>query len=730
MSDKHWHYENYREIVSYLTGNKVTVNVDRDRFLLFPEDRWNHERLGLELATLSTKRSWTVGQSNARSPVFLAAVAPFFASPSHETVVAALDTLMAGRENWGQPNKKGKEGRAVSVRAAKPWYLNDKARIREFLLALWRSGVLVMPMDAPEFVRAHWATGAKALDLVEQACLKLLGQERQYATQMVAHFEDILVRIRFSEEIGDFVPDALNLMTFSKQGRFTTLAVAISAAQNQVHGQLQHRSTDYWPRHTYQRDTKFSWVEKEDKELLAWAEIAKDYIKESRNSVANRIQAMRYFFKYLIVNKHIPRSPEDLLSHNTYDANLFDNTPISHYNLIVDFFEFAIASRFSEETQLGERRPCAGIRNPISRRTDPLKALGESSRDAVPPHILKIMIEVMTENDWSWPKAVFGLPGTGGKMGADWFLWEDPASGERKYVFAPARAVALFAKLRFPARTMQIRTVDSGEADDLVPDLGQMKMIKNNGPLRFLETGGSPPLSRGKRQKRPGALIQKGVVQIVEGRSRPFLTMKFTTNKTADINKDSWNKGYTAPWMPDDLAREMVALRDWQAKFNPLPRPTEWSDLQEFKGRKHDAELTNMRNCFLFRDRTLPDPARRCEPIGDGKVKGLWLALCEEVELRLREAGIIGQDGEPIKLVANRNARGDACAAVYDLHALRVTLITHYIEHGEVAPDVLMKIVGHATVVMTLYYVKHSHEHIADAMMDADGKARDAAQRQ
>lgn len=730
MSGRHCHYENYREIVSYLTGNTVTVNIDQNRFLLFPEDRWNHERLGLELATLSTKRSWTNAQSNARSPVFLAAVAPFFATPSHKAAVSALDAIMAGRENWGQPNRKGKEGRAASVRAAKPWYLNDKARIREFLLALWRGGVLVMPMSAPEFVRAHWATGAKVLDTVDRACLKLLGQQEQYAKQMLAQFEDILVRIRFSEAIGDFVPDALNLMSFSRQSRFSKLAIAIVAAQGDFHGHIRHRSIDYWPRHTYQRDTKFSWVEGKDRNLSAWVEIASEYIKESRNSVANRIQAMRYFFKYLIENKHIPRSPEDLLSLKTYDAHLFSETPISHYNLIVDFFEFAIASRFSEETHFGERRPRPGIRNPISKKGDPLKSLGESSRDAVPPHILKIMIETLIENDWSWPKGVCGLPGTGGKSGPDWFLWEDPTTGEREYVWAPARAIALFAKLRFPARTMQIRMLDSGEADDLIPDLDRMKMVENNSLLRAAALVGSLPLSRGRRRKNLGAPTQKGVVQIVEGRIRPFLTMKFTTNKTADINKESWNKGYTAPWMPDDLAKELIALRDWQTKYNPLPKPTEWTDLQEFKGRKHDVQLAGMRNCFLFRDRTIPDPARRGEPIGDAKVKWLWLALCEEVERRLRSAGIVGPDGEPIRLVASRNARGDACASIYDLHALRVSLITHYIEHGEVAPDVIMKIVGHATVVMTMYYVKHSQEHIAEVMMYADGKARDTAQRQ
>lgn len=130
----------------------------------------------------------------------------------------------------------------------------------------------------------------------------------------------------------------LSLMTFSKQGRFSTLGIAITAAQGDVHGQLKHRSSDYLPRHTYLRDTKFIWVENEDKELFEWVEIATAYIKEARNSVANRIQAMRYFFKYLIENTRVPRKPEDLLSHNTYDANLFSKTPISHYNLIVDFF--------------------------------------------------------------------------------------------------------------------------------------------------------------------------------------------------------------------------------------------------------------------------------------------------------------------------------------------------------------------------------------------------------
>lgn len=87
------------------------------------------------------------------------------------------------------------------------------------------------------------------------------------------------MRARFSDAIGDSVPGVLNLMTFNKQGRFSTLAVAIVAAQRDVHGTLQHRSADYWPRHTYQCDTEFSWVRNKDKELLEWVAIATEYIK-------------------------------------------------------------------------------------------------------------------------------------------------------------------------------------------------------------------------------------------------------------------------------------------------------------------------------------------------------------------------------------------------------------------------------------------------------------------
>ena len=133
-----------------------------------------------------------------------------------------------------------------------------------------------------------------------------------------------------------------------------------------------------------------------------------------------------------------------------------------------------------------------------------------------------------------------------------------------------------------------------------------------------------------------------------------------------------------------------------------------------------DLELAGLTSCFLFRDPT--ERVRRNEPISDGKLNLLWLRLLDELERRLAVQGIVGPDDQPIKLIASYSSTGLLSSGVYDLHSLRVSLITNLLQTNEVSAEVMMKVVGHATVVMTLYYVKHGPSQIADCLFAADAK--------
>jgi hypothetical protein len=70
-------------------------------------------------------------------------------------------------------------------------------------------------------------------------------------------------------------------------------------------------------------------------------------------------------------------------------------------------------------------------------------------------------------------------------------------------------------------------------------------------------------------------------------------------------------------------------------------------------------------------------------------------------------------NGKPIVLVERVSAK--QLTPVFDLHSLRVTMITAMSESG-VPIEVLMKVVGHATIIMTLYYNKISPERISEQL--------------
>ena len=316
---------------------------------------------------------------------------------------------------------------------------------------------------------------------------------------------------------------------------------------------------------------------------------------------------------------------------------------------------------------------------------------GETHRETMPTRLIRQAMAILTENDFAWPRSV-------GKV-SDSFRWRNPETGKFETVWSPVRTYALIIKLLLPARTHQVRYLDSGEGDTLRYE-ADGRWVPNIG---LHQPQGSVPVERGVFRKYRRKDGSDGAV------------FYFNTNKTADI--DSIAKGYVMPWEKADALRIFVATRDWQERFNLVAGPTAWSDIQELKPIKHEDDLVKMgANRFLFRD-----PCHRYRPdlpVTDVRLRNLWLKLMEELERRLAKAGETLPNGEPIRLILTRDRTGGAQSAVFDLHTLRVTLITAMYEEG-VPPEYLMKIVGHASVLMTLYYTKLSVETLSLRMNEA-----------
>jgi len=125
--------------------------------------------------------------------------------------------------------------------------------------------------------------------------------------------------------------------------------------------------------------------------------------------------------------------------------------------------------------------------------------------------------------------------------------------------------------------------------------------------------------------------------------------------------------------------------------------------------------------CFLFRD---PCGGYRNEPLTDSRLRSFWIALLNELERRVAARGEVLADGSSIVFIDRRHSKsGEPLRSVYDLHTLRVSLITALATEGGVPIPILSKCVaGHASILMTLYYVKLGVPQITERLAEAQKK--------
>ena len=189
------------------------------------------------------------------------------------------------------------------------------------------------------------------------------------------------------------------------------------------------------------------------------------------------------------------------------------------------------------------------------------------------------------------------------------------------------------------------------------------------------------------------------------------------TNKTADINKDEADKGYNMPWQYEEMQYWLAKLRDWQQKYNPVSRPTAWTELTATQlGNAKDIKILKAMGtaAFLFRDAASENihlPLRK-----KALERPLWYKLLQCLEQKVNQ-NATSEAEQNLKFVHD----GSTLTTYYPLHSLRVSLITAFALEGGVPMPVLSKcIAGHARLVMTLYYTKMGISYITDTMKKAD----------
>ena len=342
-----------------------------------------------------------------------------------------------------------------------------------------------------------------------------------------------------------------------------------------------------------------------------------------------------------------------------------------------------------------------GTPNPIDFDLDRFlapQARGKTPRTPLSPEMLLYLKEFNRRDDFAFSRSQNPHSWTTNRTG---FLRHyrrvvDPDDGELKLLWWPGLAVLLDLMLTLPLRGYQARWLDTGEGDEYIIAVHTLEETLN--PLPTAEKG-----------------RQMGIfTSYTRGLDTPerLLGLRITTNKRA-VECDG---RYGIPWCPDDLRDSLAMLLAWQRRYNPIGAPVR-AERDSWSAAFRSEEVTALiPQIFpLFRD---PAAEGGALPPTYQQVQTYWNLLCAAVEDELHKS-----QNTSFRLTRDRT-RGDEAfnhterVALFDLHSLRVSGITALIEAG-LPPHFVQEIVGHAAIVMTLYYHKLHPGQVNRAMADA-----------
>lgn len=476
-------------------------------------------------------------------------------------------------------------------------------------------------------------------------------------------------------------------------------------------------------------DTALTWVEHDYPQLLAWRVLAVEWMKGETLRVNGRLRALVAFLERYLVRQGLPLDPAVFLARTTVLPDFYRTTcpdskdGIKANNYIHSFLDFVLRREFSTAGDDDQPVVSPAFWNPVPRRSHVgLPKRDESVHSPLPYGYVDELRQMLAAaphfRGWHWAQ---------GAVAADWFevaegrvdrsdpdcVWRErqTSSGTQLEMWSPVRWVALLVKLILPLRTMQVRVLDSGEADTWSYAAGNWKLNE-------------APLAQGSERKP----LQQGVFR----RSDPLADGKavstvlyINTNKTADIATSGPEKGYVLPWafggpVHQDVFYWLERLRNWQEKYNPVSRRTAWTELD---GRhipaKSAVQLAGYPDtCFLFRS-PVADEGERHLPLTDTMLAPAWFRLLEALEQRLADRGETHRNGAPIRFLPPPEEQNNGLTTLFPLHSLRVSLVTALALEGKVPFPILQKLVGHSRLLMTLYYTKPGATHIREVLSGA-----------
>lgn len=595
-------------------------------------------------------------------------------------------------------------------------------RYVELLVVLWEQGYLLYPLAMRQWVnRVKWIAmlnprfaGQRALTLGTAVSALKAKDDKPVLTMVYQAFASstaVTVADLSLELIAAFEAEQRRICEdVSRPGAVKeaswSISVVLRATQalrmlfnsaNPSHAVSVHRKKQGPSASGARRGNgQFDWLSDEHPELAAWADSMRAFCAQLKTArLSGKVGRLNRLADFIVSLDSPPRSPLEVVrSVHIYDATLRNpntyyerirqdlpnqdtaRTALSDARAFFDWYgDFLVASHHSE---------AGNFKNPIL-STD---SFGRSNRDssqtgrtALPGFVLNELKAVLLDDDFAFGKAF-----SRGQVRV-----VDPLTKSVNTVWYPAYTVCLYLMLEVPIRSHQARWLDSGELDDLLYDYTTQRYLPNQA------AGAIPGRNEAALRVQHDAL-----------RATDWLGLWVNTNKTASI--DSSNVGYLVPYVSDKLAELLRMMQQWQQKYAmPLATPI------AYYGDKHNsAERLRIAEAGpqvvpLFRN---PEGFTKDAPISYGMLANFYVEALAEAQRRIK-----AKYGHDIQLVTT-DADGKLTWTV-DMHSLRVSGITQMIENGVPLEVVSQFVAGHATLVMTLHYLKYSPLKIREILATA-----------
>lgn len=684
----------FTEVVSPLTNNRLRVNMSDSMFQLPGDVRVERVR-----AIASAQESHWEQMCKTRTPSgpYREALLAFNTVQTVEQCRRCVDVLIF---RMREVDAQGKEREALR---------GMKARGLDLLMRLWADGLLGWPTRHPFESVPHLNFNDFTL-LDHMAWFSDVRDASASKTKAVkVRCASIVLRSAMTtigvSELGDLTPTFIDPQRWEGlEKSYFTAVKALMTAQKRRYGEAIVFPSLRWAQPLEgARQEPSHGAQDLPPELESWGAALASWIETAQSGLRTRRAVAGHLVGYVRTLDPMPADPSAFCRRNQgarisfpewLDGELgrFSERHRARLtNLARDFFAWWIATALTTEDDFGRPVVRQEYWNPV-RRIRLAACAAQTHREAMPTRYIRELVAILTEDDFAW----------GRKALMDYFAWFNPSENRWERLWSPVRVICLLVKLHLPLRTFQVRMLDSGEFDHEVYRKGEWTRNEATEP-----TGGS------------STVVRRGVLRRFEDRrvGRTFTGFFINTNKTADRLKDSEARGYEIPWQNDAVIGYLEMLRDWQERHNAQSAPLAWSEVNERELLAlYSLETLRQRGevSFLFRDPCGPD---RRYPIRASKVSSMWNRVLDELERRVFERGERLPDGGKIRFVKVRDASGRASAPVYDLHTLRVSLLTAYATEGGVPIEILSKCVaGHASLLMTIYYIKTGPAYMTEQL--------------